>query len=123
MDRLNYHTSSVSSLAPKSPDCVVEPFSKVDYYTSLQSTEIALNNLKKLNNKLDDNNIVTLAFLVNNRYLNDEDREKFKKEMHIKAMKEYQLYEIWKEKVYSKDNIDELRRNENSSTNITECDN
>ena len=109
--RLMYHTSIDSKVITP----LALPFSKVDYHTSLQSTEIALENLKKLNNKLDDNNIITLAYLANNPYLNDEDRAKFEKELKIKAMIEYEKISIYVNDI--------IRRNQDCSSNVTECDN
>jgi hypothetical protein len=104
--RLLYHTSM--TLSPQIPNTI-------QYYTSLQSTDIALNNLTKINNRLDENNIITLAYLANNPYLNDEDREKFEKKLKIKVMKENEIY--------SKCINDIIHRNKDSSSNITECDN
>jgi hypothetical protein len=111
--RLMYHTS-INNTTESKGGVVGEPWFP-SYHTSLQSTEIALENLKKINNKLDDNNIITLAYLANNPYLNDEDRAKFEKELKIKAMKEY-------EKISTYVN-DFIRRNENSSINESECNN
>jgi hypothetical protein len=90
-DRLLYHTSIDSK--------IVSPFApllkKIDYYTSLQSTDIALNNLKKLNSRLDENNIVTLAYLANNPHINNEDREKYEKQMiHFLKVEQTRLEEL-----------------------------
>lgn len=110
-DRLSYYTSIDSKVITS----LVLPFSKVDYYTSLQSTDIAINNLKKLNNRLDENNIVTLAYLANNPHINNEDREKYEKQLKNKVMKENEIY--------SKYINDIIRRDEDSSTNQSECHN
>jgi hypothetical protein len=90
-------------------------FKKVEYYTSLQGTDIAINNLKKINNKLDEDNIITLAFLANNSCINEEERKKYNKQLKEKAMIEYNNIST-----YINDNI---YRNEDSSINITECNN
>ena len=108
--RLMYHTSIDSKVTP-----LALPLKKVNYYTSLQSTDIALDNLKKLNNKLDDTNIITLAYLANNPYLNDQERENFKKQLQIKAMIEYEKISIYVNDI--------IRRNQDCSSNVTECDN
>lgn len=94
---------------------------KVEYYTSLNGTNIALQNLKKINNKLDENNVVTLAFLANNPYLDNEDREKYSNKLKEIALKEYEIYSNFLKSINIKDN--ELCRNENSSTNESECNN
>jgi len=107
-DRLSYYTSITQTQSPSIPK-------SIQYYTSLQSTDIALNNLKKLNNRLDENNIVTLAYLVNNPHISDEDREKYNKRLKIKATMEY-------EKISTYVN-DIIRRDKNSSTNESECNN
>ena len=89
--------------------------SRLTYHTSLQSKEIALDNLKKFNNKLHEDNILTLAYLANNPYLNDEEREKYSNKLKEMAMKEYQIISTYVNDI--------ICRNENSSVNVTECDN
>jgi len=95
-NRLNYHTSTdsnvIKSLTPSEATVVLKNL-KMDYYTSLQSPTIALENLKKFNKKLDEDNVLTNAFLANNSFLNDEQREIFNKQMKEKALQELHLYE------------------------------
>ena len=107
--RLMYHTSIDSKVTP-----LALPLKKINYYTSLQSTDIALDNLKKLNNKLDDTNIITLAYLANNPYLNDEEREKYSNKLKEIAMNEYHIISTYINDI--------IYRNKDSSSNITECD-
>ena len=104
-DRLLYHTSM--TLPPQIPK-------SIQYHRALQSTDIALNNLKKINGRLDENNILTLAFLANNPHINNEDREKYEKQLKEKNINEYEIYSKY---------INELRRDENSSANESECNN
>lgn len=116
IDKLNYHTS----MENKKGGVLGEPwFPK--YYTSLQSTDIAINNLKKINNRLDENNIVTLAFLANNPHISDEDREKYEKQLiHFLKVEQTKIEEI-KKRIYNIDDI--IRRNEDSSINESERNN
>lgn len=105
-EKINYYKSI--HLPPQIPKTL-------QYYTSLKSPEITLDNLKKFNNNLDENNFITLAFLGNNNYVSEEDREKYNKLLKESALKEYEIYSKY---------INEfIRRNENSSTNKSECDN
>ena len=108
-NRLNYHTSIND--APHSRKNISFPV----YHTSLQSTSIALENLKKLNAQLDENNIVLLGFMATNPHISEEDREKYEKRMKEKGQLEYEMY--------SKYINDIIRRNENCSTNEPECNN
>jgi hypothetical protein len=97
----------------------------VEYHTSLQGTDIAISNLKKFNDKLDENNIIALAFLANNPAISEEEREKYNKQLKEKAMIEFHLYERCIQNLFSpfiKEN-DNIYRNEDSSINITECNN
>jgi CTP:phosphocholine cytidylyltransferase-like protein len=107
--RLLYHTSMTQTQTQKQIPNTIQ------YYTSLQSTDIALNNLKKINNKLDDTNIITLAYLANNPYLNDEEREKYSNKLKEMAMNEYHIISTYVN--------DFIYRNKDCSSNITECDN
>jgi hypothetical protein len=72
-----------------------------------------MENLKKLNAKLDENNIVSLAYMATNPYIPDEDREKYEKQMKEKAQSEYEMY--------SKYINDIIHRNQDSGSDITEC--
>jgi hypothetical protein len=109
--RLSYYTSMTQTQSPSAlPPCIPK---SIQYYTSLQSTDIALNNLKKLNNRLDENNIITLAYLVNNPNINNEDREKYSKQLKEKSINEYHLISSYVNDI--------ICRNKDSSSNITEC--
>ena len=74
-----------------------------------------MENLKKLNAQLDENNIVLLAHMATNPYISEEDREKYEKRMKEKGQLEYEMY--------SKYINDIIRRDENRSTNESECNN
>lgn len=106
-NRLNYYTSITQSHAKAIPIPT--------YHTSLQGSSIALENLNKLNTQLDENNIVLLAHMATNQYISEEDREKYEKRMKEKGQSEYEMY--------SKYINDIIRRDENRSTNESECNN
>jgi len=90
-NRLNYHTST--NITTESKGGVVgEPWFPY-YHTSLQSSKIALENLNRFNKKLDENNVLTNAFLAQNPFISDEEREIFNKQMKEKALQEFHLYE------------------------------
>lgn len=108
-NRLNYYTSIND--APHSRNNIAFPV----YHTSLQSSSIAMENLKKLNAQLDENNIVLLAHMATNPYISEEDREKYEKRMKEKGQLEYEMY--------SKYINDIIRRDENRSTNESKCNN
>lgn len=110
-NRINYHTSITGNTSVKG-GVVGEPWFPT-YHTSLQGSSIALENLNKLNTQLDENNIVSLAYLATNPYIPEEDREKYDKKMKEKAQSEYTMY--------SKYINDLIRRNENCSSNESEC--
>lgn len=128
IDKLNYHTS----IENKKGGVLGEPwFPK--YHTSLQSSDIAFDNLKKINNKLDDNNVIALAYLANNPYLTADERDKYSNKLKDMAMKEYHQFRLEVGKVerlcdggagggdFSPSYINDIiHRNENSSADITE---
>ena len=97
------------------------PTDRIKYYTSVKGGVIGepwfhiLENLKKLNAQLDENNIVLLAHMATNPYISEEDREKYEKRMKEKGQLEYEMY--------SKYINDIIRRDENRSTNESECNN
>jgi hypothetical protein len=62
---------------------------KIKLHTSPTSSEIAFNNLKKINSNLDDNNIITMAILASNQTLPNEEREIFKKCLEYKLNDNY----------------------------------
>jgi len=111
-NRLNYHTTL--NTKPSTPD-VSKIIDKLNYHTSLQGSSIAMENLNKLNPNLDKNNIIALAYLATNPYIPEEDREEYDKKMKEKAQSEYTMY--------SKYINDLIRRNENCSSNESECNN
>ena len=92
-DRLNYHTS-LNNVAVADNTFL----KSIQYHRALQSSTIALENLKKFNKNLDENNMLTNAFLANNPYISNEEREIFNKQMKEKALEELHLYESTLEK-------------------------
>jgi hypothetical protein len=108
--RLNYHTSITQST--KKGGVLGEPWFP-NYHTSLSNTTIAFENLKKINNKLDENNIISLAYLSTNQYISDEEREQFKTQLKEKSQKEYEMY--------SKYINDIICRDKNRSVDESEC--
>lgn len=119
-NRLNYHTSITGNTIQK-PDVNKIYGDRIKYYTSVKGGVTGepwfhiLENLKKLNAKLDENNIVLLAHMATNPYISEEDREKYEKRMKEKGQSEYEMY--------SKYINDIIRRDENRSTNESECNN
>lgn len=123
--RLNYYTS----ITDKQPSTF--PIEKIKYHTSLQGSDIAFENLKKMNNKLDETNVITLAYLAMNPYLTDDERAKYSNHLKELAMKEYLQMQL---RLRSFGGVrggdispsyinDIVCRNKDSSTDLTECDN
>jgi len=128
-NRLNYHTSTNITTESKggvsAEGTTVAPLKPwfPSYHTSLQSPTIALENLKKFNKKLDEDNVLTNAFLANNSFLNDEQREIFNKQMKEKALQEYEYYSQEVEKIKKRRYINgNICGNENSCSDITKCE-
>jgi len=65
---------------------------RLNYHKNLHSSENAINNLKKLNNKLNESNVFTLAYLANNPALSEEERHTFMECVKVKASEEYEIY-------------------------------
>jgi hypothetical protein len=95
-NRLNYHTST--NITIESKGGVVGETWFPYYHTSLQSSRTALENLNRFNKKLDENNVLTNAFLAQNPFISNEEREIFNKQMKEKALQEFHLYESTLEK-------------------------
>ena len=62
---------------------------KIKLHTCHSSSEIAFNNLKNINPNLNENNIISLAFLATNESLPEEEREIFKKCLEYKLNDNY----------------------------------
>jgi hypothetical protein len=110
--RLDYHTSLTSHDSGFVGSGSTPYIKTLQYYTSLQSSDIAFDNLKKINNKLDDKNVIALAYLANNPYLTADERDKYSNKLKEMAMKEYQIFSTYINDI--------IHRNENSSADITE---
>ena len=65
---------------------------RLNYHKSLTSSENAINNLTKLNPKLNDNNLFTHAYLVSNPAISEEERKIYMKCLKVKAQTEYEIY-------------------------------
>jgi hypothetical protein len=95
--RLNYHTSITGNTIQKSEVNKIYG-DRIKYYISLKGGVVGepwfhtMENLKKLNKQLDENNIVSLAYMATNPYISDEDREKYEKQMKEKGILEYEMY-------------------------------
>lgn len=76
MSSLNYYTSPDEKIAPK-----ITP--AIDYHTSFISANNGFINLKKFSSKINENDIFTLAYLVNNPYISEDERNKLKDKMHM----------------------------------------
>jgi hypothetical protein len=75
---------------------------RLNYHKNLRSSENAINNLKKLNNNLNDSNILSLAYLANNPALSEEERKIFMECVRVKATEEYEMYSKEIKRVLSK---------------------
>ena len=65
---------------------------KLNYHKSLTSSTNAINNLQKINPKLNENNILTHAYLVSNPAISDEEREIYLKCFRVKAIQDYEKF-------------------------------
>ena len=65
---------------------------KLNYHKSLTSSTNAINNLQKINPKLNENNILTHAYLVSNPAISDEEREIYLKCLRVKAIQDYEKF-------------------------------
>lgn len=90
---------------------------KIQYKTKPFGVDIAMENLKKIHPKLDETNPITLATLANNPHIPESDRANFREALKIITEKEQKMYVDFIKK------YDNLRRDENSMSDISECDN
>lgn len=65
---------------------------RLNYHKSLQSSENAIKYLNKLNSKLNDNNILTHAYLASNPAISEEERKIYLECLKVKAQTEYEIY-------------------------------
>ncbi len=65
---------------------------RLNYHKSLTSSTNAINNLQKINPALNDNNILTHAYLVSNPAISEEERKIYMECLKVKAMSDYEMY-------------------------------
>lgn len=65
---------------------------RLNYHKSIQSSENAINYLNKLNSKLNDNNILTFAYLASNEAITEEERKIYLECLKVKAQTNYEIY-------------------------------
>lgn len=65
---------------------------RLNYHKSLTSSTNAINYLQKLNPTLNDNNILTHAYLVSNPAIEEDERKIYMECLKVKAMTEYEMY-------------------------------
>ena len=64
----------------------------LNYHKSYFSSLNAINTLSRINPKLNDNNILTFANLVNNPAISEEERKLYMECLKVKAMTDYEIY-------------------------------
>lgn len=65
---------------------------RLNYHKSFTSSTNAINNLKRMNSKLNDNNILTHAYLATNPAISEEERNIYMQCLKVKAMTDYEIY-------------------------------
>lgn len=65
---------------------------RLNYHKSISSSMNAINNLNRINQKLNDNNILTHAYLATNPAISEEERKLYMECLRIKAMTDYEIY-------------------------------
>lgn len=91
-------------------------FNKLQYYTEKEHSAYALEHLKNINNKLDENNFLTFAIILQNPNLTDKEREVYTICMNRLIEKEKELA-LSLEKIKSQNTIenDDLCREQNNN--------
>jgi hypothetical protein len=89
---------------------------RIQYNTKPLGVDIALQNLKKLNPRLDDTNPLTMAILASNEVIPEQDREAFKTALRVLAEREQKMYLDYIRK------YDDIHRDENSVSDVAECE-
>ena len=65
---------------------------RLNYHKSFSSSTNAINNLNRINPKLNDNNILTHAYLATNPAISEEERKLYMECLKVKAMTDYEIY-------------------------------
>jgi hypothetical protein len=66
---------------------------RINYHKTIHSSENAVNNLKSTSPKLNEMNILTLAYLSQNDAISDEERKIFLECVKATATKEYEMWQ------------------------------
>lgn len=76
----------------------------LDYYTSTNSSEIYIENMKRIHPSLNENDIYGLALLSTNPAISEEERTIFKKCLELKSLQmNKQLEQLNKQILYKTD--------------------
>ena len=65
---------------------------KINYHKSMECSTNAITNLQKVNPRLNEDNILTLAYLMSSPAISKEEREIYEKCLHTKAQMVYERY-------------------------------
>lgn len=65
---------------------------RLNYHKSMISSTNAINNLNRINTKLNDNNYLTHAYLASNPAISEEERQIYMQCLKVKAMTDYEIY-------------------------------
>lgn len=65
---------------------------RLNYHKTFTSSTNAINNLNRMNPKLNDNNILTHAYLATNPAISEEERKIYVECLKVKAMTDYEIY-------------------------------
>jgi len=66
---------------------------KINYHKSMECSTNAITNLQKVNPRLNEDNILTLAYLISSPAISKEEKEIYEKCLRIKAEMQYKQYE------------------------------
>lgn len=77
---------------------------KINYHKSMESSTNAIVSLQKVNPRLNEDNILTLAYLMSSPAISKEEKEIYEKCLHAKAQMVYERYKL------AVDEIDERKR-------------
>jgi hypothetical protein len=84
---------------------------KLNYHKSLTSSTNAITNLQRINPKLNENNILTHAYLVSNPAISDEEREIYLKCLRVKAIQDYEKFSKEIDRILERKALREIENN------------
>lgn len=90
---------------------------RLNYNTEMVSAENAIENMKKINPRFNENDIFTLAYLSTNPEISENDREIFKQCLKTIAKREQEQYEKLKQQINIR-TVDNAVDNTQKSRNI-----